>query len=96
VWLAPLHVRVLPPPQIPVAPLAPHPPQFWPITRTNGSVQSSEPPQLPATVEHPVPSLQSETQHSLPPPSVHAVELAVQVHVLQLPAPSQLLVHVAG
>ena len=62
----------------------------------NGSVQSSEPPQLPAKVEHPVTGSQSEAQHSLPAPSVHAVELAVQVHVLQLPAPSQLLVHVPG
>jgi hypothetical protein len=91
-----LHVRVLPPPQIPVAPLAPHPPQLWLTTRASGSVQSSEPPQLPATVEHPVTSLQSEVQHSLLAPSVHAVELAVQVHVLQLPEPSQLLVHVPG
>jgi hypothetical protein len=61
-----------------------------------GSVQSSEPPQPPATVEQPVTALQPALQHSLPAPTVHAVGVAVQVHVPQLPAPSQFLVQVAG
>jgi hypothetical protein len=60
------------------------------------ALQVSVPPQVPGVVEHPVTGLQPASQHSSAPPGAHTVAPALQVHELQLPAPSHMLVQLPG
>ena len=91
VWVVELHVYVPPPPQVPVAPAAPHPLQVE-ASVIVFAPQDSPPPQVPVTVEHPEAGVHTALQH---PPAVHAVVAGVHEQLPQLPDPSQYCVHVA-
>jgi hypothetical protein len=89
VWVAASQVKVPPPPQVPVAPAAPHP------LHVAASVivfrpHDSPPPQLPDTVEHPEAGVQTAVQQ---PPAVQVVWAGVHEQPPQLPDPSQYCVH---
>jgi hypothetical protein len=53
------------------------------------SPHESDPAQLPATVAHPLPESHVALQHTFDGPTAHVVDVAVQVHVLHPPVPSQ-------
>ena len=93
VWVVESQVYVPPPPQVPVAPAAPHPLQVE-ASVIVFAPQDSPPPQVPATVEHPEAGVHTALQQ---PPAVHVVVAGVHEQELHTsPVPLQYRVQVPG
>jgi hypothetical protein len=94
VWFVASHSAVLPPPQVPAAPLAPQPEQVRPVVRAFRPQLSV---QEPASVAQPDPPEQVAAQHWLPPPTAQVVWEAEHEQALHTsPVPLQYFVQLTG
>jgi hypothetical protein len=87
VWVVASQVLAVPPPQMPLARLAPHPEHALLVVRRFDPQLSV---QEPAAVPQPDPLVQVTVQHWLPPPTAQVVDAAEHVQVLHTsPEPVQ-------
>jgi hypothetical protein len=88
-WLAALHSRVVPPPQVPFAKFGPQSWQVLPTVRKPPGPHESVPAQEPAAVPQPADELHVAVQHWLLAPTWQLVLDAAHEHDPHPPAPSQ-------